>query len=135
MAPICNDYKHQDRFESNAACHRQSLLLQHQVIVPFRERRLDLGPRQVVLFVELDGLREAASDTMRSVLGNIEGAAPWRLRVWLRCTPAPRHPQETTERPKPLRIEFVWGPPENSSGRSSRPRACLAASASTYFGG
>jgi thiamine phosphate synthase YjbQ (UPF0047 family) len=57
MAPIRDDYKHHGRFESNAACHLQSLLSQHQVIVPFRERRLDLGPGQVVLFVELDGLR------------------------------------------------------------------------------
>jgi len=33
------------------------LLLHHQVIVAFTEGRLELGPWQFVLFVELDGLR------------------------------------------------------------------------------
>ncbi len=49
------DYKHQGRFESNSSAHLQSLLLHHQVIVPFTDARLDLGPWQFVLFVELDG--------------------------------------------------------------------------------
>jgi secondary thiamine-phosphate synthase enzyme len=57
LAPVHDDYKHKGRFESNAAIHLQALLLHHQVIVPFTEGRLDLGPWQFVLFVELDGLR------------------------------------------------------------------------------
>jgi secondary thiamine-phosphate synthase enzyme len=57
LAPLRDDYKHQGRFESNAAVHLQSLLLHHQVIVPFTEGRLDLGPWQAVLFIELDGQR------------------------------------------------------------------------------
>lgn len=57
IAPARGDYKHQGRFESNSSAHLQSLLLHHQVIVPFTEGRLDLGPWQFVLFVELDGLR------------------------------------------------------------------------------
>lgn len=57
LAPARDDYKHADRVESNAAIHFQSLLLHHQVIVPFTEKRIDLGPWQAVLFIELDGLR------------------------------------------------------------------------------
>lgn len=57
VAPIRDDYKHQGRFESNAAIHLQSLLLGHQVFVSFAEATLDLGPWQFVQFVELDGMR------------------------------------------------------------------------------
>jgi secondary thiamine-phosphate synthase enzyme len=57
IAPARDDYKHAQRFESNAAIYFQSLLLHHQAIVPFSDARLDLGPSQAVLFVELDGLR------------------------------------------------------------------------------
>jgi len=57
IAPIRDDFKHKDCFESNAAIHFQSLLLNHQAIVAFTEAHLDLGPWQSVLFVELDGLR------------------------------------------------------------------------------
>lgn len=57
LAPARDDYKHKGRFESNSSIHFQSLLLHHQEIVAFSEGRLDLGPWQHVLFVELDGLR------------------------------------------------------------------------------
>lgn len=57
MAPEREDYKHRGRFESNTGIHLQSLLLNHQVVVPFTEGRLDLGPWQYVLFAELDGQR------------------------------------------------------------------------------
>jgi len=57
LAPPRDDYKHKGRFESNSAIHFQSLLLHHQVIVPFTEGRLDLGPWQAILFIELHGLR------------------------------------------------------------------------------
>jgi secondary thiamine-phosphate synthase enzyme len=57
LAPATDNYKHKGRFESNAAIHFQSLLLHHQAIVAFTEARLDLGPWQSILFVELDGLR------------------------------------------------------------------------------
>jgi secondary thiamine-phosphate synthase enzyme len=56
VAPARDDFKHKGRFESNVI-HFQSLLLHHQVIVAFTEGRLDLGPNQTVLFIELDGLR------------------------------------------------------------------------------
>jgi secondary thiamine-phosphate synthase enzyme len=57
ISPVREAHKHQDRFESAAHVHFQSLLLHHQVVVPFTEGRLDLGPNQAVLFIELDGLR------------------------------------------------------------------------------
>ena len=57
IAPSRDHFKHKGRFESSASVHFQSLLLHHQVIVAFTEGRLDLGPNQAVLFVELDGLR------------------------------------------------------------------------------
>lgn len=57
LAPARDDYKHKGRFESNSSAHFQSLLLHHQVVVPFTEGRLDLGPWQFVLFIELDGQR------------------------------------------------------------------------------
>ena len=57
IAPDSGDFKHQGRFESSSAVHFQSLLLHHQVVVPFSDGRIDLGPWQSILFVELDGLR------------------------------------------------------------------------------
>ncbi len=57
IAPERQDYKHRGKFESNSAIHLQSLLLHHQVVVPFTEGRMDLGPCQFVLFAELDGQR------------------------------------------------------------------------------
>ncbi|HYA89734.1 MAG TPA: secondary thiamine-phosphate synthase enzyme YjbQ [archaeon] len=57
IAPERDDFKHKGRFESTSAVHFQSLLLHHQVVVGFTEGRLDLGPWQAILFVELHGLR------------------------------------------------------------------------------
>lgn len=57
ISPPGENYRHEGRFESAPHVYFQSLLLSHQVIVPFTEGRLDLGPKQAVLFVELDGLR------------------------------------------------------------------------------
>lgn len=57
IAPAQGAYKHKGRFESNAAVHLQSILLNQQAVVAFSERRLDLGPWQHVLYAELDGQR------------------------------------------------------------------------------
>ncbi len=57
MAPASADYKHQGRFESTSAVHLQALLLNHQAIVAFTGRRLDLGPWQFVIYADLDGQR------------------------------------------------------------------------------
>ena len=56
-APLRDDYNHKERFESNAGVHIQSLLMNHQAVVPFTEGRLDLGPWQAILYFDLDGLR------------------------------------------------------------------------------
>jgi secondary thiamine-phosphate synthase enzyme len=57
IAPADSNFKHPGRSEGNAAVHFQTLLLGHQILAPFSEGRLDLGPWQSILFVELDGLR------------------------------------------------------------------------------
>ncbi|MGH9704052.1 MAG: secondary thiamine-phosphate synthase enzyme YjbQ [Candidatus Acidiferrales bacterium] len=57
MAPAREDYKHEGRFESKSAVHLQALLLNHQAIVAFTNRRLDLGPWQFVIYADLDGQR------------------------------------------------------------------------------
>ncbi len=57
LAPVGVDYKNEGRFEAGAMSQLLRLLLHHQVAVPFTESRLDLDSGQLVLFVELDGLR------------------------------------------------------------------------------
>jgi secondary thiamine-phosphate synthase enzyme len=57
LAPARDDYKHKGRFESASAVHLQALLLNHQAIVAFTNRRLDLGPWQFVIYADLDGQR------------------------------------------------------------------------------
>lgn len=57
VSPPGENHRHEGQFESATHVYFQSLLLSHQAIVPFTEGRLDLGPKQAVLFVELDGLR------------------------------------------------------------------------------
>jgi secondary thiamine-phosphate synthase enzyme len=57
LAPDRDDYKHGTTFESNASVHLQSLLLHHQVLVPVSDGRLELGPWQNVIYVDLDGQR------------------------------------------------------------------------------
>jgi secondary thiamine-phosphate synthase enzyme len=56
-SPERETYNHHDRLQSATHLRFQSLLLNHQVVVPFTEGRLDLGARQAVIFIELDGLR------------------------------------------------------------------------------
>jgi secondary thiamine-phosphate synthase enzyme len=57
LAPHRDAYLHAGRFESNAAAHLQTLLLNHQAVVPFSQGRLDLGPWQDVIFADFDGQR------------------------------------------------------------------------------
>lgn len=57
LAPHRDDYKHTGRFESNAAAHLQTLLLNHQAVVTFSQGRLELGPWQDIFFFDLDGQR------------------------------------------------------------------------------
>lgn len=39
------------------AAHIQGALLGQRVAIPFSDARLDLGPREAIFFVELDGIR------------------------------------------------------------------------------
>ena len=59
LAEICphREEFHRGRSESAPHIQLQSLLLHHQVVVPFTEGRLELGAQQAVFFVELDGVR------------------------------------------------------------------------------
>ncbi len=57
LAPQRNDYKHSQRFESNAGVHLQSLLAHHQVLVSISDAKLELGPWQQIIYAELDGQR------------------------------------------------------------------------------
>jgi secondary thiamine-phosphate synthase enzyme len=57
VAPRHENYKHGRQFESNAGVNLQTLLLNHQAVIPLAEGRADLGPWQNVFFVELDGGR------------------------------------------------------------------------------
>ena len=57
LAPLRDDYKHGAKFESNTGAHLQSLLLHQQVVLPISDGKLELGPWQSVLYVDLDGLR------------------------------------------------------------------------------
>jgi thiamine phosphate synthase YjbQ (UPF0047 family) len=43
--------------EQNPAAYVQGALLGQRVVIPFSDGRLDLGPREAVFFVELDGVR------------------------------------------------------------------------------
>ena len=57
QAPAREDYKLGRGFESNAATVLQSILAGPQITLSFTEGRLDLGPWQELLYVEIDGQR------------------------------------------------------------------------------
>jgi secondary thiamine-phosphate synthase enzyme len=57
LAPAKPDYLHHRTGEDNADAHLKRTLLNHQVIVPITEGRLDLGPWEQVFYVEFDGRR------------------------------------------------------------------------------
>lgn len=50
-------YKH-DRIDNNADSHLRSLLLDHSLILPVSNKKLELGSWQRIFFVELDGPRK-----------------------------------------------------------------------------
>ena len=58
-------YAHNRGAEDNAVAHIRAALMGHQVIVPVRDGRLDLGTWQDVLLVECDGPR---TRTVRATL-------------------------------------------------------------------
>lgn len=57
LAPAGDDYQLGRKFESSAATVLQAILAGRQVSVAFSEGRLDLGPWEEILYLELDGQR------------------------------------------------------------------------------
>lgn len=59
LAPLRDDYQHAKGIdvESNAGVHLQGLLLNAQAVIGLSEGRLDLGPWQHIMYVDLDGNR------------------------------------------------------------------------------
>ncbi|RLI86180.1 MAG: YjbQ family protein [Candidatus Altiarchaeales archaeon] len=49
-------YEH-DRIDNNADSHLRSLLLEHSLLLPVSDKKLQLGTWQRIFFVELDGPR------------------------------------------------------------------------------
>jgi len=58
LAPYCDDYRHNDTGEDNAASHIWRQLIGHQVVLPITGGRLDLGTWEQVFYFEFDGQRD-----------------------------------------------------------------------------
>jgi secondary thiamine-phosphate synthase enzyme len=58
LAPAKPDYKHHQTGEDNADAHLKALLLNHEVIVPITNGRLDFGTWQRIFYAEFDGQRD-----------------------------------------------------------------------------
>lgn len=57
LAPVNPNYKHHNTGEDNGDAHLKRLLINHQVIVPVTDSKLDLGPWEQVFYAEFDGQR------------------------------------------------------------------------------
>ena len=57
LAPFNTNYRHHRTGETNGDAHLKNLLVQHEVILPITNGRLDLGPWQQVYYAEFDGQR------------------------------------------------------------------------------
>jgi secondary thiamine-phosphate synthase enzyme len=57
LAPVNPNYKHHHTGEDNGDAHLKRLLINHQVIVPVTEGKLDLGPWEQIFYAEFDGQR------------------------------------------------------------------------------
>lgn len=58
LAPAKRDYKHHQTGEDNADAHLKALLLNHEIIVPITDGRLDFGTWQRIFYAEFDGQRD-----------------------------------------------------------------------------
>jgi len=58
LAPEDPSYKHHQTGEDNGDAHLKALLLNHEVIVPITNGRLDFGPWQRIFYAEFDGQRD-----------------------------------------------------------------------------
>lgn len=57
LAPVNPNYKHHNTGEDNGDAHLKRILINHQVIVPVTEGKLDLGPWEQIFYAEFDGQR------------------------------------------------------------------------------
>ncbi len=58
LAPEKSDYKHHRTGETNGDAHLKRILVNHQVIVPITDGKLDLGRWEKIFYFEFDGQRE-----------------------------------------------------------------------------
>ncbi len=57
LAPVNPNYKHHNTGEDNGDAHLKRILINHQVIVPVTDGKLDLGPWEQIFYAEFDGQR------------------------------------------------------------------------------
>jgi secondary thiamine-phosphate synthase enzyme len=57
LAPVNPNYLHHRTGEDNGDAHLKRLLINHQVVVPVTEGKLDLGPWEQIFYAEFDGQR------------------------------------------------------------------------------
>jgi secondary thiamine-phosphate synthase enzyme len=57
LAPARPDYRHHRTGEDNGDAHLKRTLINHQVLLPVTDGRLDLGPWEQVFYAEFDGQR------------------------------------------------------------------------------
>ena len=57
LAPVNPGYKHHRTGEDNGDAHFKRILINHQVIVPVTDGKLDLGPWEQIFYAEFDGQR------------------------------------------------------------------------------
>ena len=57
LAPYRSDYRHHATGETNGDAHLKSLLINHEVIAPITNGKLDFGPWQQIYYAEFDGQR------------------------------------------------------------------------------
>lgn len=57
LAPVNPGYNHHRTGEDNGDAHLKRILINHQVIVPVTDGKLDLGPWEQIFYAEFDGQR------------------------------------------------------------------------------
>jgi secondary thiamine-phosphate synthase enzyme len=58
LAPADPNYKHHHTGEDNGDAHLKRILINHQVMVPVTDGKLDLGPWEQIFYAEFDGQRK-----------------------------------------------------------------------------
>ena len=58
LAPVNPAYNHHKTGEDNGDAHLKRILINHQVIVPVTDGKLDLGPWEQIFYAEFDGKRK-----------------------------------------------------------------------------